>query len=97
MSYKGLLWTLAAVLLVGVIVAVDLYGERHTAGPVFIASNVPVTEEQIRQKMATDGWSNVLIAREGRYFQVMGSKDQQTSRFTADSQTGRLRGGDDDD
>jgi hypothetical protein len=97
MSYKVLLWTVAGVLLVAVIMAVDLYGERREAGPVFVASNGPVTEEQVRQKMAADGWSNVLIAREGRYFQVMGSKDQQTSRFTVDSQTGRLRVGDDDD
>jgi hypothetical protein len=28
---------------------------------------------------------------------VMGSKDQQTGHFTVDSQTGRLRGGEDDD
>ena len=97
MSYKVLLWTLAAVLLVAVVAAVDLYGERREDGPVFIASNGPVTEEQVRLKMAADGWSNVLIAREGRYFQVMGSKDQRTSRLTVDSQTGRLRGDDDDD
>jgi hypothetical protein len=38
--------------------------------------------------MAADGWSNVLVAREGRYFQIMGSKDQQTARFTIDSRTG---------
>ena len=97
MSYKVLLWTLAAVLLVGVIAAVDLYRERREAGPVFIAGDGQVTEEQVRLKMAADGWSNVLIAREGQYFQVMGSKDQQTSRFIVDSQTGRLRAGDDDD
>jgi hypothetical protein len=47
--------------------------------------------------MTADGWSNVLISREGRYFQVTGSKNQETSHFTIDSQTGRLRGGEDDD
>jgi hypothetical protein len=47
--------------------------------------------------MTADGWSNVQIVREGRYFQVMGSKDQQTGHFTIDAQTGRLRGDDDDD
>ena len=61
-----------------------------------MASNGPVSEEQIRQKMTADGWTNVLIKREGRYFQVMGLKDQQTSHLTVDSQTGRLRDDDDD-
>jgi len=79
MSYRTLMWSLAAVLLVAGITGVDIYRERSTGGPIFIASNGPVTEEQIRQKMTGDGWSNVQIAREGRYFQVMGSKDQQTA------------------
>jgi len=96
MSYRVVTWTLAALLLVAVITAFDLYRERRDAGPVFIASNGPVSEDQVRQKMTADGWSNVLIAREGRYFQVMGSKEQETSHFTIDSQTGRLRGEDDD-
>ena len=95
MSYRVLMWTIAAVLLVGVVTAVDLIGERRE-GPVFIASNGPVSGEQVRQKMMADGWSNVLITREGRYFQVMGSKDQQTNRLVVDSQTGRLSGDDDD-
>jgi len=97
MSYRTLMWSLAAVLLVAGITGVDIYRERSTGGPIFIASNGPVTEEQIHQKMTADGWSDVQIAREGRYFQVMGSKDQQTGHFTIDSQTGRLRGGEHDD
>src|SRR5262245_12210022 len=97
MSYKVLLWALAAGLLVAAVAAFDMYRERRDGGPVFIASNGPVTEEQVRQKMATDGWSNVLITGEGSTFQVMGSKDQQTSRFAIDSQSGRLRGIEDDD
>jgi hypothetical protein len=85
------------VLLVAGITAADIYRERREGGPVFIASTGSVTEDQVRQKMAQDGRSNVLITREGRYFQVMGSKDQQTSHFTIDWQTGRLRGGEDAD
>ena len=74
------MWSLAAVLIVVGFIAVGIYREL----------------EQIRQKMTADGWSNVQIAREGRYFQVMGSKDQQTGHFTIDAQTGSLRGDDDD-
>jgi hypothetical protein len=70
MSYRVLMWALAAVLLVAAVTAFDIYRERREGGPIF---------------------------REGRYFQVMGSKDQQTGHFTIDSQTGRLRGWEDDD
>jgi hypothetical protein len=97
MSYRVLMWTLAVVALVAVITAFDLYRERGEDGPVFIASTAPITEEQVRQKMTADGWTNLLVTREGRYFQVMGSKDQQTSHFAIGSRTGRLRGGEDDD
>jgi hypothetical protein len=97
MSYRVLMWTLAAVALVAGITAFDIYRERRDGGSVFIASNGPVSEDQVRQKMTADGWNNVLITREGRYFQVMGSKDQQTTHPTIDSQTGRLRAGEDDD
>jgi hypothetical protein len=52
------MWTVAAVLLVLVITAVDLTSERRE-GPVFITSNGPISEEQVRQKMTADGWRNV--------------------------------------
>jgi len=97
MSYKMLMRALAAVVVVAAVTAFDIYRERRDGGPVFIASNGLVTEEQVRQKLAADGWNNVLITRAGRYFQVMGSKDQQTSHFAVDSQSGRLRGNEDDD
>ena len=38
----------------------------------------------------------MLINREGRYFQAMESKKQQTVHLVVDLQTGRLRGDDDD-
>lgn len=46
--------------------------------------------------MAANGWGNVEITREGRYFQVTGSKDRDTGHFSIDSQTGRVRGDDAD-
>jgi hypothetical protein len=56
-----------------------------------------VTEDQVRQRLQSEGYSNVQIVRQGRYFEAMGSKDGQTGRITVDSQTGRLRDDDDDD
>ena len=66
-------------------------------GPVFIAGHQPVTEDQVRQKLQSDGWSNVQIVRDGRYFEAIGSKSGQTTKVAVDAQTGRLRVADDDD
>ena len=64
-------------LLVEVITAFDLYQKHWDEGPVSIASNDPVSDDQVRKKMTAEIWSNVLITREGRHFQVMRSKDQR--------------------
>ena len=83
-------------LLVGV-AGVLIATAEQSQGPVFIAGDQPVTEDQIRQELQSEGYLSVQVVRQGRYFEVMGSKDGQTGRNTVDSQTGRLRGGDDDD
>jgi hypothetical protein len=51
----------------------------------------------VRQKLQSDGWSNIRIARAGRYLEATGSKEGQTSKMEVDSQTGRLRAENDDD
>jgi hypothetical protein len=66
-------------------------------GEVFIAGDRPVTGDQVRQKLLSDGYSNILIKREGGYFEATGSKGGQTGRILVDSQTGRLAGGRDED
>jgi hypothetical protein len=66
-------------------------------GPAFIAGDQPVTEEQVRQKLQSEGWSNVQIVQKGRYIEATASKDGQNSTIAVDSQTGRLRAADDDD
>ena len=66
-------------------------------GPVFIAGDQPVTEDQVRQKLQSDGWSNVQVVREGRYLEAIGSKSGQTTKVAIDAQTGRLRADDDDE
>jgi hypothetical protein len=66
-------------------------------GPVFIEGSRPVTEEQVRQKLVSDGWSDVQVARRGRLVLAMGSKDGRIDVFAVDALTGRLRIDDDDD
>jgi hypothetical protein len=59
--------------------------------PAFIAEDRPVTAEQLREKLQTDGWSNIVISRSGRYLEVTGSRDGQAGKMAVDSETGRLR------
>ncbi len=66
-------------------------------GPALIPGDRPVTENQVRQKLQSDGWSNSQIVRDGRDFEAIASKNGQNSRIVADSQTGRLRADADDD
>ncbi len=92
------LWTIGigGALLAGGI-GLALVMAEPSKGPVFIAGDKPVTEDQVRQKLQSEGWSNVQIARDGRYLEAIGSKEGQTSTMEVDSQTGRLRADNDDD
>src|SRR6516162_5494143 len=69
---------------------------QQAAGLAFIAGDRPVTAEQVLEKLQTDGWSNVVISRNGRYIEVTGSMNGETSKMAVDSQTGRLRAANDD-
>jgi hypothetical protein len=51
----------------------------------------------VREKLQTDGWSNVQIVQDGKYFRVTGYRYGKTEKLAVDSQTGRLRANDDDD
>jgi hypothetical protein len=77
-----------------------LIATAQPRGAVFIAGDRPVSEAQVREKLQSDGYSNILIVRQGRYIEAMGLKDGQTGKVVVDAQTGRLAGdgdGDDDD
>ena len=70
---------------------------QQAPGSAFITGDRPVTAEQVLEKLQTDGWSNVAIARNGRYIEVTGSVNGEASKMAVDSQTGRLRADNDDD
>ena len=67
-----------------------------TQGPAFIPGDRPVSEDQIREKLQSDGYANIQIVRHGRYFEATGSKDGAAGKVNVDSQTGRLAAGDGD-
>ena len=95
MSQK-LVWAVCAALVAGIAVFAVVTAEP-VEGPIFIASNQPVTEDAVRQKLLADGWSNVQIARQGRYLEAIASKDGRNNKIVVDTLTGRLRADDDDD
>jgi hypothetical protein len=70
---------------------------QQSFAPAFIAGDSPVTAEQVREKLQSDGWSNLVMSRNGRYIEVAGSLNGQARKMAIDSQTGRLRAADDDD
>jgi len=91
-----LVWSVAGALIAGA-AGLMVVNAQQRQGEIFIAGDKPVTEDQVRAKLQMDGWSDVKIYRDGRYFEVTASKDNQADKIVIDAQTGRLRGDADDD
>src|SRR2546422_11056776 len=93
---QKLIWAATGLMLMG-ITGIVMVTAEPSQGPALIAGDEPVTEDQVRQKLQSDGWSNVQIVRDGQYIEAVGSKDGQTSKVVLNAQDGRLRATDDDD
>lgn len=70
---------------------------EQRSGPVFIPGDQPVTEDIVRQKLQSEGYTDIQIVRQGRFFEAMGSKEGTTGKIRVDALTGRLANDDDDD
>jgi len=78
---------------VGLVIATSDGGE----GPIFIASgDQPITEGQVREKLQSQGWLNIRITEQGRYFEATGVKGDRSRKIMIDSLTGQLVEDDDD-
>jgi hypothetical protein len=66
-------------------------------GPVLISGDRPVSAEQVEARLKADGWSNIVISRDGRYMEVTGYVNGKARKMAVDSQSGRLGDSDDDD
>lgn len=64
---------------------------------VFIAGDQPVSNEQVRQKLLTDGWSNIQVSRQGRFIVAIASRNGEEKKIEIEALTGRMRISDDDD
>jgi hypothetical protein len=89
---KALLGGAAVLAATGAVIAI-----AETPGPVFIAGDKPVTEEQVRAKLLSDGYADIRIVREGQFFEASGAKGGKSAKLRVDSRTGRLANDDDDD
>lgn len=65
--------------------------QQGTAARVFIPGGQPVSEEQVRDKLKSEGWAGVLIMREGQYLRATGAVDGKLRTVVIDATTGRLR------
>ncbi|MBV8406672.1 MAG: hypothetical protein JOY64_03510 [Alphaproteobacteria bacterium] len=74
-----------------------LIATAEPQGAVFIAGDRPVSEAQIREKMTSDGYSDIRIVRQAGFFEASGSKDGKAGKIVVNAQTGRLMDDDDDD
>ena len=74
-----------------------MIARAQQGGSVLIAGDRPVTAEQVETKLKADGWSNIMISRDGRYMQVTGLVNGKADKVAVDSETGRLRANNDDD
>ena len=89
-------WTVSGALLAasaGLMIA----NAQQSSAPALFAGDQPVTAEQVREKLQSEGWSNVVVLRNGRYIEATGSLNGQAGKTVVDSQTGCLRADDDDD
>jgi hypothetical protein len=71
---RGFKWAIGGALLLAVI-GFSVAAAEASEGRVFIAGDQPVTEDQVRQKLQSDGWSDIKIPRGTRYFEVVGAKN----------------------
>ena len=74
-----------------------LIATAQPRGAVFIAGDQPVSEAQVREKLQSDGYSNIQVVRQGNFFEALGSKGGKTGKVLVDARTGRLADDDDDD
>jgi hypothetical protein len=57
----------------------------------------PITEQQIRDKLTADGFSNIQITSQGSIFQTNATKDGRALRLAIDAESGAVLQAQDDD
>ena len=58
--------------------------ERKDPAFDFIPGNKEITETQVREKLSSDGWTNVKVVLRGRIFVATASKGDEKRAFFVD-------------
>ena len=70
---------------------------QQGAARVFIPGGQPVSEEQVRNKLQSEGWAGVQVTRDGQFLRATGAIGGKLRTIVIDAATGRLGEADDDD
>jgi gas vesicle protein len=80
--------------------AAVIYAADSSSRTRLILGSGPITEQQIRDKLTADGFSNIQISPQGNLLETIATKNGRPIRLEIDSQSGTIfqaRGADDDD
>ena len=90
--------TLAVITVAVAVGAASIYAAGNSSGDRLIPWSGPITEQQIRDKLTADGFSNIQITLNGSVFETVATKEGRQAELAIDAQSGIVRReGDDDD
>jgi len=88
---KWIIPIVSLALLIGAAGAAKLVAQvQQGATRVFIPGDQPVSEEQVRSKLQSEGWAGVLVTRDGQYLRATGAVGGKLRTVVIDAATGRL-------
>ena len=92
--------TLAVITVAVAAGAASIYAAGNSSGDRLIPGSGPITEQQIRDKLTAEGFSNIQITLRGSVFETVASKVGRQAERAIDAQSGIVsqdRDDDDDD
>ena len=89
--------TLAVITVAVAAGAASIYAASNSSGDRLILGSGPITEQQIRDKLTTEGFSNIQITLRGSVFETVATKDGRRAELAIDAQSGIVRQDQDDD
>jgi len=88
---KWIVPIVSAALLISAVGVAQLVAQvQQGAARVFIPGGQPVSEEQVRSKLQSEGWAGVMVTREGQYLRATGAVGGKLRTVVIDAATGRL-------
>jgi len=87
---RDVIWAFAAVgLLAAASITMHELGGNGTERRELFTVTGPISEQQLTERLESEGYSTVRISQDGRYFIATALKNGKRSRFVLESDTGR--------